>query len=197
MNEIMTVEFHDDTLFALRDEAGTLVAVKPISDRLGLAWHGQFERLKRDPILAEGIRVIRTPSPGGPQETVCLRLDLIHGWLFTIDHDRVKPELRERVLLYKRECYRVLAEHFSGSGSAVPAAAQPASDIDRKLAMVAEARLVFGKEVAQRMWINLGLETVAIMPGYTTTHLSRDLASFARDMTGPKFSTATMAVLIV
>lgn len=55
------------------------------------------ERINRDPVLAEGILVMGMPSPGGMQETTCLRLDLVHGWLFTIDESRVASGLRLRV----------------------------------------------------------------------------------------------------
>lgn len=114
MGKVITVDFREDTIFAVMRDDGVFVALKPISDSLGLKWHGQFERLQRDPILAEGIRVTRIPSVGGTQETTCLRLDLVHGWLFTIDESRVKPEFRDKILAYKRECYGVLFEHFHG-----------------------------------------------------------------------------------
>lgn len=107
------------------------------------------------------------PSIGGPQETTCLRLDLVHGWLFTIDHDRVKPELRDRVLTYKRECYRVLHEHFHPApvaGVAPEAAEREVTESEAsKLAAVREARLVFGFRAAQQMWFSKGLPTVPAM----------------------------------
>lgn len=35
------------------------------------------------------------------------------GWLFGIDSSRIKDEaVRERVILYQRECYQVLYDHF-------------------------------------------------------------------------------------
>lgn len=43
---------------------------------------------------------------------VFLKLDLLNGWLFGISETRVKPELKEKVLNYKRRCYAVLANHF-------------------------------------------------------------------------------------
>jgi hypothetical protein len=50
---------------------------------------------------------------------VCLPLDYIAGFLFGVNADRVKPELRERVILYQRECYRVLADAFFARGISV------------------------------------------------------------------------------
>ena len=43
----------------------------------------------------------------------CLPLDMISGFLFGINANRVKGELREKVILYQKECYKVLADAFS------------------------------------------------------------------------------------
>ncbi|HET9222625.1 MAG TPA: phage antirepressor N-terminal domain-containing protein [Roseiflexaceae bacterium] len=43
---------------------------------------------------------------------LCLPLDYLPGWLFGINAARVKPELKERIILYKRECYRRLWDAF-------------------------------------------------------------------------------------
>lgn len=67
-----------------RDD-GVYVALKPICDSLGLAWASQFQRVKDDPVLSEGITTIVIPSPGGAQETTCLKLELVNGWLFKVD----------------------------------------------------------------------------------------------------------------
>lgn len=168
MTKLTTIDFHDDTLFAVEDGANVFVAVKPISDGLGLKWSGQHDRLNRDPILAEGIRVTRMPSPGGEQETVCLRLDLLQGWLFGIDAARVKPEARDRVLAYKRECCAVLFAHFYGRreqgdghfGHASPCREEPVP-IRRQL--VTEARQTFGPRAAGSLWFALGLPIVPEM----------------------------------
>lgn len=58
---------------------------------------------------------------GGDQQAVCLKMDLVNGWLFTIDSSRIKDEaVREKVLLYQRECYGVLHKHFYGRSNGEP-----------------------------------------------------------------------------
>lgn len=159
MNAIVTVDFRNDTLFAVERDDGVYVAIKPICDTLGIAWQKQLERMKRDPILAEGITIMVIPSAGGPQETVCLKLDLVNGWLFTIDESRVKDEeTRQKVLTYKRECYRVLFEHFHGGPRAGGAVAL--RDIERErhdIGLVQEARMTHGKAFARQLWFDCGL----------------------------------------
>lgn len=69
----------------------------------------------RDEVLAGEVRfVVVTPTnpQGGDPETLALPLDFLPGWLFGIDAARVKPELRERIIRYRRECYRRLWESF-------------------------------------------------------------------------------------
>lgn len=166
MSKLTTVPFHEDTLFAVETTDGVFVAVKPISDGLGLKWSGQHDRLNRDPILAEGIRVMRIPSPGGEQETTVLSLALLQGWLFGIDVGRVKPEARDIVLAYKRECYAVLFRHFYGTPAETRAplhaptiaARQEPTRIRKQL--VTEARAIWGERVAGRLWWELDLPIV-------------------------------------
>lgn len=42
-----------------------------------------------------------------------ITLDVLPGWLFTVDERRVKPEVQEDVILYQSECAHVLGEHFA------------------------------------------------------------------------------------
>lgn len=40
------------------------VPMKQIAENIGLVWHAQFERLQRNEILSQGVRIIRMPSNG-------------------------------------------------------------------------------------------------------------------------------------
>lgn len=166
MSKLTTIDFHDDTLFAVEAPGGVFVAVKPICDGLGIDPKKQRERIQRDPVLTEGGAMMALPSAGGPQETFCLRLDLLQGWLFGIDAARVKPEARDRVLAYKRECCAVLFRHFYGERVGVPVGnAQPAREepVPIRRQLVTEARQTFGPRAAGSLWFALGLPIVPEM----------------------------------
>ena len=110
--EQKTILFYEDEVTAVRMRDGSVfVPIKPIIERLGLNWSGQRSRLQRDPILSVEQRmcVIHTPRRG-PQETLCIPLDYLSGFLFGINADRVNPEYREDVIRYQMECYKVLSE---------------------------------------------------------------------------------------
>lgn len=115
------VLFYEDEVTAVRLEDGRVfVPVRPLCDLLGVAWTGQNDRINRDPVLsqiASNVRVTRTePNRVRQISMLCLPLEFLNGWLFGIQARRVKPEVRERLVRYQLECYRVLYEAFQVGG---------------------------------------------------------------------------------
>ncbi len=121
---LTVVDFYGDQLFVAREAEEHYVAAKPICERLGVDWKSQYARLQKDAVLSKGMVLLAIPSAGGTQETTLLRIDLVTIWLIKINPNRVKPELRERVILYQEHCARVLLREVFGHG----AGAAPAND---------------------------------------------------------------------
>ena len=104
------------------------------------------------------------------QETACLKLELINGWLFGVDESRVKDEeIRQRVLSYKRECYSVLFKHFYGRNlsdkqpAEVPASTDANEPMVVRKGLVTEARHTFNIQSARELWCKLNLPTTPSM----------------------------------
>lgn len=177
MGQIVTVNFRGDTLYGFENDDGVFVALKPMVESMGMDWSAQFRRVKRDPILSEGIAIMATPfGRGGDQECVCLKLELVNGWLFTIDASRVQDEaVRDKVILYQREGYGVLFRHFYGRSAAERVAGTPTTEalpggratekdpVRVRRQLVSEARQTFGMQAARELWFKLGLDTVPAM----------------------------------
>lgn len=111
------VEFYGDEVLAVRTKDGSVfIPVRPICDLLGVDWSTQRRRINRDPVLSEEMKSVSITATDSyrtiSREVLSLPLDYISGFLFGIDANRVKPELRERLIRYQRECYKVLAEAF-------------------------------------------------------------------------------------
>lgn len=87
MNNVITINFRNDTLFAVKRDDGVCVAIKPICEALGIDWKSQYQRIKDDPVLNEGMVTVTIPSPGGSQETTLLRFDLINVCCFAVEDE--------------------------------------------------------------------------------------------------------------
>ena len=112
-NSIQTIQFHNQNLLATIVDGTPHIAMKPICENIGIAWNSQLERIKRHPVLNDGMRIISTPSNGGIQDMVMLPLNMINGWLFGVDSNRIKKtDVKNKVIEYQRECFDVLANHF-------------------------------------------------------------------------------------
>ena len=184
MGSTITIDFHGDPLAAILDDRGTFVPLKPLVTGMGLNWSGQFARVKRDAILGEAICMMQM---GVDPATVCLPLDLVPGFLFTIDASRVAEAVRPKVLDYQRECFRVLADaclgkpvqHERVSAEILPPAPITTPDPRICIRMVTEARHVFGVQPARELWFALGLPRV---PAMMAAPRQGDLFTYRREM---------------
>ena len=134
------VDFYGDEIVAVMidegEESQVYVPLRPIVEYLGLTWQGQWERVKGDEILAEVVRSVRvTLTEAGSRTLLCLPLDYLSGWLFGIEARRVKPELKEKILRYRRECYRVLAQAFRDEALAAADRTRVPSDPDAPMSL--------------------------------------------------------------
>lgn len=119
--------FYGHELVAVRLGDGRIAAVlRWLCEGLRLDPSGQIERIRRKTALRDGLLSVRVQTGGGPQTMPALTLDVLPGYLFTIDEGRVRAEAREDVILFQRYCVRVLADHFAAKhGTALPVPADP------------------------------------------------------------------------
>jgi hypothetical protein len=129
------VDFYGDPirgLIVLADGQPTVyVPLRPLCDYLGLDWSAQYRRLHRDAVLREvlqAVAITATASHADEHEMVCLPLEFLPGWLFTINTARVKPELQEKITQYRRECFTVLWRAFQAESLTMVGPAPPTHD---------------------------------------------------------------------
>ncbi len=116
-----SVDFQGDGIpVAQADDGGLYVALRPITDHLGLAFGSQRLRVLRDRILAPRTRtILMTAADGRRRDLLCIPLDLLPGYLFGITTGRVRPELVDKLDRYRADCFRVLWEVFKGDAGTV------------------------------------------------------------------------------
>ncbi|HHX4111566.1 TPA: phage antirepressor N-terminal domain-containing protein [Proteus mirabilis] len=113
MNSVSTINvpFHGNNLYVVNFNGEPYVPMKPIVEGMGLAWGAQFIKIKQR--FGKGVSEIEIPTKTGNQNMICLALRKLAGWLHTISPNKVKPEIRDKVIKYQEECDDVLYEYWT------------------------------------------------------------------------------------
>lgn len=107
------VTFQGDELAAVQREDGTIYALfARLCANLGLNQQAQARRVQRHSVLREGLTVLTVATEGGPQTAQFLRLDLLPLWLAGVQAERVRQEVREKLVRYQRDAAQVLWQAF-------------------------------------------------------------------------------------
>lgn len=172
--EQRSIDFYGDELIVVTLEGQPYIPIAPICDFLGVSWSGQSDRIRRDAVLAEAalsLRVTRKESKRGGREMLCLPLEYLNGWLFGINASRVREELRERLIRYQRDCYRVLAQAFQGTAvSSPPSALAQIRDMALAIANMAEQQMLMEGRVTTT---EARLDKAAVVVGDLSKRLGR------------------------
>lgn len=112
MNTI-TVPFHGDALYVVNHNGEPYTPMRPIVEGMGMVWAAQFVKLKQR--FSTCVAEIETQLPGDDQrrKVICLPLRKLAGWLQTISPNKVKPEIRDKVIRYQAECDDVLYDYWT------------------------------------------------------------------------------------
>ncbi len=116
MTNTITVPFYDNELYVVEYNNEPYVPMKPIVEGMGLDWKSQFSKIKSR--FSKGMVEITIPTKGGEQSMLCLALRKLAGWLHTINPNKVKPEIRDKVIQYQEECDDVLYQYWT-TGQAI------------------------------------------------------------------------------
>ena len=121
------VTFYGDVLLIALVGDVPYVAIRPIAEFIGLEWSSQRLRIQRDDILSEESKlVVMTGADGRQREMFSLPLELLPGWLFGVTPSKARPEYREKLTQYRRDCFRVLWRAFQTElAQQTPEAATP------------------------------------------------------------------------
>ncbi|WP_392559794.1 phage antirepressor N-terminal domain-containing protein [Orbus mooreae] len=108
----VTVPFYGNSLYLVNNNNEPYVPMKPIVDGMGLDWGAQFTKIKNkfNSTIAE---ITIVASDGKNRMMSCLPLRKLPAWLYSIQPNKVKPELKDTVIKYQEECDEVLWQYWT------------------------------------------------------------------------------------
>lgn len=107
----ITVPFHGSELFIVEHHDQPYTPMKPIVEGMGLAWTAQHEKLKQR-FKSTITEIVMVANDGKERMMTCLPVRKLFGWLMTISPNKVRPEMRDKVIMYQNECDDVLWSYW-------------------------------------------------------------------------------------
>ncbi|WP_207629261.1 phage antirepressor N-terminal domain-containing protein [Photorhabdus cinerea] len=112
IDNTINVPFHGQQIITAMVAGIAYVAMKPIVENIGLSWASQTVKLNKQKEKF-GCFDIEIPSKGGIQKMLCLPLKKLNGWLFSINPEKVRSDIRDKLVQYQEECFTVLYEYWT------------------------------------------------------------------------------------
>jgi len=115
-SEEKMVQFYEDRIPVVRLLDGRLyVPVNPIAEALGISSRAQRLRVMRDDVMASDAEAVLAEAPDGKRRSMlAIPLQQLPGFLFGVTTGKANPEVREKLIRYKREAFDVLWRAFAG-----------------------------------------------------------------------------------
>lgn len=112
-NTLVPVPFHNETVYYIEKDGEQYIPVKPIVENLGLNWEPQHRKLVSAQNRWSMIMMIIVAADGKNRDMVCIPLRKLASFLASINPDKVREDLREKLIQYQNECDEVLYKYWT------------------------------------------------------------------------------------
>lgn len=120
----------------------TYVAMRQIVENIGIDWTGQSVKLRKmkDKFNCRDISMVA--ADGKIRKLLCLPLKKLNGWLFSINPEKVRADIRDKLIQYQEECFTVLHNYWT-KGAAIKTA--PETTVDDRTPLRGIVNRIMGK----------------------------------------------------
>jgi hypothetical protein len=112
MYQIAILDVVNTQLPTIRDESGVWISLRELSKGMGLAENGQISRLKSDSHYTLSEKVFKTN--GGEQKKICISMNQLPAYLYSINPNKVKASSKELVLKFQEVTFEVINSYWLG-----------------------------------------------------------------------------------
>lgn len=89
------------------------VAMKPVVENLGMSWSTQQTKLMKQLEKFNCVHMNMVAADGKLRKLLCLPLKKLNGWLFSINPEKVRADIRDKLIQYQEECFTVLHDYWT------------------------------------------------------------------------------------
>ncbi|MFA0251465.1 phage antirepressor N-terminal domain-containing protein [Vibrio sp. 10N.261.45.A4] len=142
MSTLINVPFHGSNLLVVKHNNEPYIPMKPIVEGIGLNWKTQYRKLAGNSERWSMVMMTTVASDNKNRETTCIPLRKLFGWLQTLQPNRIRKEIRDKVIQYQNECDDVLWRYWNQETNQFPTSST--ISVTTKLLMTLENGRVIG-----------------------------------------------------
>ncbi|EFI3912705.1 phage antirepressor N-terminal domain-containing protein [Escherichia coli] len=107
------VPFNGQQILTAMAAGVTYVAMRQIVENIGIDWTGQSVKLRKmkDKFNCRDISMVA--ADGKLRKLLCIPLKKLNGWLFSINPEKVRADIRDKLIQYQEECFSVLHDYWT------------------------------------------------------------------------------------
>ncbi|WP_106631686.1 phage antirepressor N-terminal domain-containing protein [Escherichia coli] len=107
------VPFNGQQIITAMAAGVAYVAMKPIVENLGMSWSTQQTKLMKQISKFNCVHMNMVAADGKLRKLLCLPLKKLNGWLFSINPEKVRADIRDKLIQYQDECFSVLHDYWT------------------------------------------------------------------------------------
>ncbi|HAW8201718.1 TPA: hypothetical protein JLR27_004844 [Escherichia coli] len=107
------VPFNGQQIITAMAAGVAYVAMKPIVENLGMSWSTQQTKLMKQISKFNCVHMNMVAADGKLRKLLCLPLKKLNGWLFSINPEKVRADIRDKLIQYQEECFSVLHDYWT------------------------------------------------------------------------------------
>ncbi|MEZ9549271.1 phage antirepressor N-terminal domain-containing protein [Vibrio crassostreae] len=104
MPKQLSVPFHGSNLLVVGHNNEPYTPMKPIVEGMGLDWSYQSRKLGSNKERWSVAVIATVAQDSKNRDLLCIQLRKLFGWLQTLQPNRIREEIRDKVSQYQNEC---------------------------------------------------------------------------------------------
>ncbi|MEZ9734841.1 phage antirepressor N-terminal domain-containing protein [Vibrio sp. 10N.261.52.E6] len=116
----INVPFHGSNLIVINHDSEAHIPMKPIVEGMGLDWSYQSRKLGSNKERWSVAVIATVAQDSKNRDLLCIPLRKLFGWLQTLQPNRVRKEIRDKVIQYQNECDDVLWRYWNQETNQLP-----------------------------------------------------------------------------
>lgn len=111
--QTLTAEFLGKEITLVDNNGIAYVAMREVVEGIGLEWSRQHKKLVNQSQKFNCVHMTTVAKDGKNREMLCIPIKKLNGWLFGLNPNKVRADLKERLENYQEECFLALWDYWT------------------------------------------------------------------------------------